>query len=92
MDVEFKIGSKPEKTVIAATAAVVLSIIFDQHKKKMRGSKKYKNFPKRVVSYYKLVDSLLRKTAAKALYDDKEHFVDEQLEKLTIENAEVIDI
>ena len=92
MAVKVKFSSKPEKVIAAATAAVVLSIIFDESKKKQRGSKKYNNFPKRVVKNYKRVDDILKKTLAKDLYDETVHFNDEKLENLTIENGEFIDI
>ena len=88
----FKCNTKPEKFVIAATAATVLSVIFDERKKKLRGSKKYRNFPKRMIKNYKLADSLLKKTIAKDIYDKSEHFKDKKLDELTIENGEFIDI
>ena len=90
MGMVFKFSTKPEKAVAAATAAVVLSVIFDEHKKKLRGSKKYNNFPKRVIKNYKRVDELLKKTVAKELYDENARFKDEKLRKLTIENGETI--
>ena len=90
MPMVFKFSSKPEKMVAAATAAFVLSVIFDEHKKKLRGSKKYNSFPKRIVKNYKMVDGLLKKTVAKELYDETVHFKDEKLEALTIENGETI--
>lgn len=90
MPVKFKFSTKPEKTIAAATAAIVLSIIFDEHKKKLRGSKKYNNFPKRVIKNYKKMDDLMKNTVAKELYDEAAQFNDEQLKKLTIENGEFI--
>lgn len=90
MGMVFKFSSKPEKVIAAVTAAVVLSIIFDDHKRRERGSKRYKSFPKRVRKNYTRVDEILKKTLAKELYDGKEHFNDEVLENLTIENGEFI--
>lgn len=93
MNFNVKIGSKPEKTVIAATAAVVLAIFFDGQKKKIKHPEKYKNFPKRVASNYKLIDAALKKTVAKDLYKKtKEHYKSPVLENLEIENGEFIDI
>ena len=92
MPATFKVNSKPEKVIINATAAIVLSLIFDQHKKKMRGSKRYKNFPARVKKNYKLVDSLMKKTVAKSVYSEAAKYKDEKLANMTIENGEFIDI
>lgn len=98
MNMKFKVNSKPEKIVTAATMAVVLSIIFDGKKKKLKHPEKYKSFPKRVLKYYKLSDSLMKKTVAKDLEKklkeeaDKEHFKDPKLDALEIENGEFIDI
>ena len=92
MPVKFKFSTKPEKTIAAAAVAVALSILFDEHKKKLRGSKKYRNFPTRVIDNYKKIDGLMKKTVAKDLYDQVEHFNDEKLEKLTIENGEFIEL
>lgn len=92
MPAVFKCNTKPEKMVLAATAAAILSIVFDQKKKKLRGSKKYQNFPARLIKNYKLADSLLSRTLAKELESKKEHFRDEKLDKMTIENGEFIDI
>lgn len=86
----FKCNTTPEKMVIAATAATVLSVIFDERKKKLRGSKKYRSIPKRLIKNYKLADSLLKKTLAKELEAKGERFKDEKLDKLTIENGEFI--
>ena len=90
MGIVFKFSSKPEKVIAAATAAFVLSIVFDDHKRKEKGSKKYQNFPKRMKKNYDRVDSILKKTLAKELYDGKVHYKDEKLEALTIENGETI--
>lgn len=98
MGMTFKTNSKPEKLITAATMAVVLSIIFDGKKKKLKNPEKYKNFPKRVVKYYKLSDKLLTKTAAKELEAEvKRHaemgeFKDKKLDDMVIENGEFIDI
>lgn len=98
MGMKFKVNSKPEKIVTAATAAVVLSILFDGKKKKLKHPEKYKSFPMRVLKYYKLSDSIMKKTVAKDLEKrlkeeaDKEHFKDPVLENLEIENGEFIDI
>ncbi len=92
MPVVFKCNTKPEKIVLAATAATILSVVFDQKKKKLRGSKRYKNFPARLVKNYKLADSLLSKTLAKEMEAKKEHFKDKKLDEMTIENGEFIDI
>ena len=91
MPVTFKCSSKSEKIVIAATLATVLSVIFDEKKKKLRGSKKYRNFPKRIIKNYKLADSLLNRTIAKGL-NLNEHFKDKQLDEMEIVNGEFIDI
>ncbi len=92
MGLKFRVNTKPEKAIISAAAALMLSIVFDGKKKKMRGSKKYRSFPKRIVKNYKLVDGLLKKTAAKELYSNNEHFKDPKLDAMTIENGEFIDI
>ncbi|MBR4555570.1 MAG: hypothetical protein IKO27_08290 [Ruminococcus sp.] len=92
MPVKFKFSTKPEKIIAAATAAIALSLIFDQSKLKAKGSKKYCKFPKRVINNYKKIDGALKKTLAKDLYDQTEHFNSEMLENLTIENGEFIDI
>lgn len=89
---DVRISSKPEKLVIAATASVVLSIIFDEHKKKIKRPQKYRSFPKRVKKNYQLVDKLLKKTLAKELYDTTVHYSDPVLENLEIENGEFIDL
>ena len=90
MGMKFKFSTKPEKAVAAAAAACILSIIFDGKKKKLRGSKKYKNFPKRFARNYKLVDSLLMKTIAKDIKEKQ--FKDKKLEAMTIENGEFVDL
>lgn len=98
MGMKFKLNSKPEKLVTAATMAVVLSIIFDEKKKKFNKPEKYKSFPKRVAKYYKLSDSLLTKTAAKELEAELKRqaemgvFKDKKLDAMVIENGEFIDI
>ncbi|MBR1764607.1 MAG: hypothetical protein IJ746_04360 [Ruminococcus sp.] len=92
MKFDVKISSKPEKLIIAATISVVLSIIFDEQKKKIKRPQKYNNFPKRVKKNYQLVDKLLKKTLAKELYDTAVHYNDPVLEGLTIENGEFIDL
>ena len=92
MPAVFKCNTKPEKIVLAATAATILSVIFDQKKKRLSGSKKYKNFPSRFIKNYKLADSLLSRTLAKELESRKEHFKDKKLDEMTIENGEFIDI
>ena len=78
--------------VLAATLATILSVVFDQKKKKLRGSKKYRNFPQRMIKNYKLADSILGKTLTKDLDEKAQHFKDKKLEEMTIENGEFIDI
>lgn len=90
MAFKFKCNTKPEKGVVAATIACILSIIFSESRKKQRGSKKYRSFPKRFVKYYKLADDLLSRTVAKDIKNTQ--FKDKKLEALTIENGEFIDI
>lgn len=92
MKFDFRFSSKPEKVIAAATASVVLAIIFDEQKKKIKRPQKYNSFPKRVKKNYQLVDKLLRKTLAKDLYDTTVHYNDPVLENLEIENGEFIDI
>ena len=92
MPVVFKCNTKPEKMVLAATLATILSVVFDQKKKKLRGSKKYRKFPQRMIKNYKLADSILGKTLAKDLDEKAQHFKDKKLEEMTIENGEFIDI
>ena len=92
MGMKFKVNSKPEKIVTAATAAVVLSILFDGKKKKLKHPEKYKNFFQRTKRNYKICGSLLDKTIAKDLAKNVEHYNSDVLENLEIEKGEFIDL
>ncbi len=92
MKFDVKFSSKPEKTVVALTISVVLAILFDGKRKKLKHPEKYKSFPKRVVTNYYKIDDLLKRVAAVSQYKKQEHYKSPTLEKLKIENGEFIDL
>ena len=92
MKFNYKFSSKPEKTIAALTASVVLAILFDGRKKKKKHPEKYKSFPKRTAANYRKIDDLLKRTAAKELYSKQEHYESPVLENIKIEKGEFIDL
>ena len=87
-----KLSSKPEKVVMATALSVAGAILFDQKKRKQKGSSKYQNFAQRVKKNYKFTNSLLDKTIAKDIKKQVETFDSDVLNNLTIEKGEFIDI
>ncbi|MDO4944126.1 MAG: hypothetical protein Q4E74_02880 [Ruminococcus sp.] len=94
--VAFEISSKPEKIIAAATASVVMAILFDgKRKKNQRVKGKSQSFPQRVMKNYRIADNLLCKTVAKnaekqAASDDEEYQT--KLRDLKIEDAIPFDL
>lgn len=92
MKFAFKFSSKPEKTIVALTASVVLAILFDGKRKKEKHPEKYKSFPLRTAAYYRKIDDLLKRTLARDLYRRQEYYNSPVLENMKIENGEFIDL
>ena len=67
--IHYKINTKAEKAIIAASASVALAILFDGKKKK---PSKRKGFIKRVAQNYKMIDRALMKVAAKSIKEQME--------------------
>lgn len=86
------LSSKPEKVVMAMALSVAGALIFDQKKRREKGSPKYQNFFKRVKKNYKIADSMLAKTVAKDLKENVQSFDSDVLNNLTIQKGEFIDI
>lgn len=86
------LSSKPEKVVMAMALSVAGALIFDQKKRREKGSAKYQNFFKRVKKNYKIADSMLAKTVAKDLKENVQSFDSDVLNNLTIQKGEFIDI
>ncbi len=86
--VSFQVSSKPEKIMIGLGFASALAILFDDSKKRAKHPQKARPFYRRVYDNYRRLDSLLDRTIAKGISQEKKReFKDDKLEKMEIEQA-----